>query len=328
MNQQKAEKKMSNSSRFQRGIKGLWKQRELQAMVWPGLIWMAIFSYVPLVFLYIAFTDYRISTPLFENNFVGLKHFAAFLSDDRFWRSVYNTLGMSALRITLGFCIPIFFALMLNEIKNAKTFRMQPGEFYQTGFIRDEAAICEALAGAGAFFRISGVGINNGQPRGTVHGPFQQELSASQRLTCGIDLPNCNFAGDERICEAYLSSLPLDDSDGLGIFGNADVRTVIGDYLLNGISTGIEVLTDNKAGCVCDEGRAFYFIAVDVSDDEGPSFKRAAGGHGLYDFDFAVLGVDKRDIHIFVGQNFKLFNGLIYKPVLIFKAALPHRRSD
>ena len=86
MNQQKAEKKMSNSSRFQRGIRSLWKQRELQAMVWPGLIWMAIFSYVPLVFLYIAFTDYRISTPLFENNFVGLKHFAAFLSDDRFWR--------------------------------------------------------------------------------------------------------------------------------------------------------------------------------------------------------------------------------------------------
>lgn len=135
MNQQKAEKKMSNSSRFQRGIRSLWKQRELQAMVWPGLIWMAIFSYVPLVFLYIAFTDYRISTPLFENNFVGLKHFAAFLSDDRFWRSVYNTLGMSALRITLGFCIPIFFALMLNEIKNAKFKRLVQTLSYMPHFI-------------------------------------------------------------------------------------------------------------------------------------------------------------------------------------------------
>lgn len=135
MNQQKAEKKMSNSSRFQRGIRSLWKQRELQAMVWPGLIWMAVFSYVPLVFLYIAFTDYRISTPLFENNFVGLKHFAAFLSDDRFWRSVYNTLGMSALRITLGFCIPIFFALMLNEIKNAKFKRLVQTLSYMPHFI-------------------------------------------------------------------------------------------------------------------------------------------------------------------------------------------------
>ena len=113
----------------------------------------------------------------------------------------------------------------------------------------------------------------------------------------------------------------MDDSDGLGIFGNADVRTVIGDYLLNGISTGIEVLTDNETGCIRDEGRSFYFVTVDVSDDECPSLKRAAGGHGLYDFDFAVLGVDKGDIHIFVGQNFKLFNGLVHKPVLIFKAA-------
>ena len=198
---------------------------------------------------------------------------------------------------------------------------MQPGEFYQTGFTRDEAAIREALAGAGAFFRIPGVGVNNGQPRGTIYGPFQQELSASQRLTCGIDLPNCDLTGAERICEADLSSLPLNDSDGLGIFRNADVRTVIGDHFLNSVSAGIEVLTDNETGCVCDEGRAFYFIAVDVSDNEGPSLKRAAGGHGLYDFDFAVLGVDKGDIHIFVGQNFKLFDGFIHKPVLIFKAA-------
>ena len=134
MNQQKAEKKMSNSSRFQRGIRSLWKQRELQAMVWPGLIWMAIFLIVPFI-LYIAFTDYRISTPLFENNFVGLKHFAAFLSDDRFWRSVYNTLGMSALRITLGFCIPIFFALMLNEIKNVKFKRLVQTLSYMPHFI-------------------------------------------------------------------------------------------------------------------------------------------------------------------------------------------------
>ena len=46
--------------------------------------------------------------------------------------------------------------------QTVKAFRMQTGEFYQTGFIRDEAAICEALAGAGAFFRITGVGLNNG----------------------------------------------------------------------------------------------------------------------------------------------------------------------
>ena len=49
--------------------------------------------------------------------------------------SVYNTLGMSALRITLGFCIPIFFALMLNEIKNAKFKRLVQTLSYMPHFI-------------------------------------------------------------------------------------------------------------------------------------------------------------------------------------------------
>ena len=79
------------AERFAHTRKEFWKQRQLQAMVWPGIIWMAVFSYIPLVFLYIAFTDYRISVPLFENDFVGLKHFIAFLTDDRFWSCLLYT---------------------------------------------------------------------------------------------------------------------------------------------------------------------------------------------------------------------------------------------
>ena len=117
MRSQEARIKPRLSERLSRTRKEFWKQRQLQAMVWPGIIWMAVFSYIPLVFLYIAFTDYRISVPLFENDFVGLKHFIAFLTDDRFWRAVYNTLGLSLLRITIGFCIPIILALLLNELR-------------------------------------------------------------------------------------------------------------------------------------------------------------------------------------------------------------------
>lgn len=42
------------------------------------------------------------------------------MTDDRFWRSVVNTLGISALKITIGFVVPIIFALLLNEVKNPK----------------------------------------------------------------------------------------------------------------------------------------------------------------------------------------------------------------
>lgn len=56
MRSQEARIKPRLSERLSRTGKEFWKQRQLQAMVWPGIIWMAVFSYIPLVFLYIAFT--------------------------------------------------------------------------------------------------------------------------------------------------------------------------------------------------------------------------------------------------------------------------------
>jgi putative aldouronate transport system permease protein len=61
--------------------------------------------------------DYNIARPMLESPFVGLKHFEEFVSDERFWRSIRNTLGMSTIKLVLGFPIPILFALLLNEIR-------------------------------------------------------------------------------------------------------------------------------------------------------------------------------------------------------------------
>ena len=107
---------MNNKSRR----KLFCKQWQLQSMVIPGIAWMLVFCYIPLLYLIIAFMDYNIAVHLFENEWVWLKHFKAFLSDDRFWRSVKNTIGKSALRICIGFPIPILFALLLNEIRSPK----------------------------------------------------------------------------------------------------------------------------------------------------------------------------------------------------------------
>jgi putative aldouronate transport system permease protein len=64
-----------------------------------------------------------------------LKHFHDFLTDDRFWRSIRNTLGMSSIKLVLGFPIPIFFALMLNEIKSIRFKRTVQTISYLPHFI-------------------------------------------------------------------------------------------------------------------------------------------------------------------------------------------------
>ncbi len=96
------------------------KQWQLQSLAIPGIIWMLIFCYIPMFFLVIAFLDYDIGKKLTECDFVGLKHFQSFFEDDRFWRSIKNTIGMSSLKIFLGFPIPIIFALLLNEVKSTR----------------------------------------------------------------------------------------------------------------------------------------------------------------------------------------------------------------
>lgn len=104
-------------------------------MVIPGIVWMFIFCYIPMFWLIIAFMDYNVAKPMLESPFVGLKHFEEFMADDRFWRSIRNTLGMSAIKLVLGFPIPIFFALMLNEIRNLRFKRTVQTISYLPHFI-------------------------------------------------------------------------------------------------------------------------------------------------------------------------------------------------
>lgn len=116
-------------------LKSFMRQWQLQSMVIPGIIWMFIFCYIPMIWLIIAFMDYNIAKPLLESPFVGLKHFQDFATDDRFWRSIRNTLGMSSIRLVLGFPIPILFALMLNEIRSLRFKRTVQTISYLPHFI-------------------------------------------------------------------------------------------------------------------------------------------------------------------------------------------------
>jgi len=116
-------------------ITAFLRQWQMQSMVIPGIIWMLVFCYIPMFWLIIAFMDYSIAKPMLESPFVGLKHFQDFMTDDRFWRSIRNTLGMSSIKLALGFPIPILFALMLNEIRNIRFKRTVQTISYLPHFI-------------------------------------------------------------------------------------------------------------------------------------------------------------------------------------------------
>ncbi|MHA7963974.1 ABC transporter permease [Paenibacillus sp. CAU 1782] len=102
----------------------LWKrfkrQRLPQSFVLLGILFLLIFSYIPMFGILMAFKDYRITDGvqgIFTSEWVGLKYLSEFVNDYRFNDLVRNTLIMSILKIVFAFPIPILFALMLNELK-------------------------------------------------------------------------------------------------------------------------------------------------------------------------------------------------------------------
>lgn len=101
-------------------LKTLYRQRFLLPMVLPAVIWMIIFNYIPMTGIVIAFKNYRITKPISEAPWVGFDHFIELFQEGDFWNVMKNTLGISFLKLLIGFPLPIIFALLLNEIPFSK----------------------------------------------------------------------------------------------------------------------------------------------------------------------------------------------------------------
>jgi len=87
-------------------------------MILPFVIWLVIFRYLPLWGWITAFQNYKPGVPLFQQQWVGLKYFKEMFSDPEFYLVMRNTLAMSLLGLIFGFPLPIFLALLINEIRN------------------------------------------------------------------------------------------------------------------------------------------------------------------------------------------------------------------
>lgn len=100
------------------------QQLELYSLLLPAAILIILFSYIPMWGVVIAFQDYLAGNSLFALDssvqWVGLKHFKAFIGSINFNRVLFNTLRLSLLNLAFGFTLPIIFALVLNEVRNLR----------------------------------------------------------------------------------------------------------------------------------------------------------------------------------------------------------------
>ncbi len=94
------------------------EQWDLQLLVIPGILLLFVFSYIPIYGLVMAFQEYRLGDFPGQSEWVGLKQFISLVTDQNLPLVLRNTLGISALKLTIGFVCPIIFAVFLNEMQN------------------------------------------------------------------------------------------------------------------------------------------------------------------------------------------------------------------
>ena len=95
---------------------------ELTLLGLPAAIWYAVFCYLPMFGLIIAFKNFKI-TPgrgflysLFHSDWAGFDNFKFFLTSNTFTMLLRNTLLYNILFIVLNIVIPVTLAVLINQI--------------------------------------------------------------------------------------------------------------------------------------------------------------------------------------------------------------------
>lgn len=115
-------KKMSIAQR-------LWADKYLYLMLLPLVVWLAVFSYVPMGGILMAFKDYSARLGIWGSEWVGLKHFRRIFVTPAAMKSIINTVEISLSRLVWQFPIPIILAILITEMPGKKIKKV-----YQTIF--------------------------------------------------------------------------------------------------------------------------------------------------------------------------------------------------
>ena len=94
-------------------------QLMLWCLVLPGLLYVLIFHYVPMLGLVVAFKDYNSYQGIWNSAWADMKgwaHFYNFLTMPDFWNLIWNTLKLSLTSLLFATIPSAAFALLVNEI--------------------------------------------------------------------------------------------------------------------------------------------------------------------------------------------------------------------
>ena len=110
-------------------------QWDLQILVIPSILFILVFSYVPMYGIIMAFQEFRLGDFPGASQWVGFKQFLSLFKDPNFGRVLRNTVVISLLKMAINFPIPIIFAVFVNELRVERFKRIAQTISYLPHFI-------------------------------------------------------------------------------------------------------------------------------------------------------------------------------------------------
>ena len=92
----------------------------LYLLLLPAVVILILFTYQPMFGITIAFKDFTPAQGIWGSPWAGFKYFTQFFNSYQFWPTIKNTLVISIYSIIVTFPLPIFIALLCNQITSKK----------------------------------------------------------------------------------------------------------------------------------------------------------------------------------------------------------------
>ena len=96
------------------------RELPLHLMLLPGLALIIVFHYVPMFGIVMAFQNFKPAKGFFGSKWVGMENFIYMAKLPNMGSVLFNTVFIAVMKIVVGMIVPIFVALMLNEIGSKK----------------------------------------------------------------------------------------------------------------------------------------------------------------------------------------------------------------
>jgi putative aldouronate transport system permease protein len=97
--------------------KNILNNWQLYLLILPALVYLVIFNYLPMYGVQIAFRNYKAVEGITGSAWAGLGHFRTFFQAHYSSRLIVNTFLLNLYSLLFGFPIPIFLAILINNLR-------------------------------------------------------------------------------------------------------------------------------------------------------------------------------------------------------------------